>query len=53
MEYINCECFDTWSFWLDLVAIIDLYSRKVLSFGLFNTMDGAFWVDSLEDVLRF
>ena len=35
-----------------LVAIIDWYSRKVLSWRLSNTMDAAFCVDALEDALR-
>jgi len=36
-----------------LVAIIDWYSRKVLSWRLSNTMDAAFCVDALEEALRF
>lgn len=35
-----------------LVAIIDWYSRKVLSWRLSNSMDAAFCVDCLEDALR-
>ena len=35
-----------------LVAIIDWYSRKVLSWRLSNTMDAAFCVDALEDALQ-
>jgi len=35
-----------------LVAIIDWYSRKVLSWRLSNTMDAAFCVDALEEALR-
>lgn len=35
-----------------LVAIIDWYSRKVLSWRLSNTMDARFCVDCLEDALR-
>lgn len=35
-----------------LVAIIDWYSRKVLSWRLSNSMDTAFCVDCLEDALR-
>ena len=35
-----------------LVAVIDWYSRKVLSWRLSNTMDAAFCVDALEDALR-
>ncbi len=35
-----------------LVAIIDWYSRKVLSWRLSNTMDAAFCVDCLEDALQ-
>jgi putative transposase len=35
-----------------LVAIIDWYSRKVLSWRLSNTMDAGFCVDALESALR-
>jgi putative transposase len=35
-----------------LVAIIDWYSRKVLSWRISNTMEAAFCVDCLEDALR-
>jgi putative transposase len=35
-----------------LVAVIDWYSRKVLSWRISNTMDAAFCVDCLEDALR-
>ena len=35
-----------------LVAIIDWYSRKVLSWRLSNSMDAAFCVDCLEDALK-
>ncbi|WP_226930558.1 IS3 family transposase [Halomonas sp. 3F2F] len=35
-----------------LVAIIDWYSRKVLSWRLSNTMDADFCVDALESALR-
>jgi putative transposase len=35
-----------------LVAIMDWYSRKVLSFRVSNTMDTAFCVDCLEEALR-
>ncbi len=35
-----------------LVAIIDWYSPKVLSWRLSNTMDAAFCVDALEEALR-
>lgn len=35
-----------------LVAIVDWYSRKVLSWRLSNTMDAAFCVDALEAALR-
>lgn len=35
-----------------LVAIIDWYSRKVLSWRLSNTMDAAFCVDCLEDAIK-
>jgi putative transposase len=35
-----------------LVAIIDWYSRRVLSWRLSNTMDAGFCVDCLEEALR-
>ena len=35
------------------MAIIDWYSRKVLSWRLSNTLDAAFCVDCLEDALRY
>lgn len=35
-----------------LVAVIDWYSRKVLSWRISNSMDAAFCVDCLEDALR-
>src|SRR5690606_35496519 len=35
-----------------LVAVIDWYSRKVLSWRLSNTMDATFCVDALEEALR-
>ena len=35
-----------------LVAIIDWYSRKVLTWGLSNTMDAGFCVDSLEEAIE-
>ena len=35
-----------------LVAIIDWYSRKVLSWRLSNTMDASFCVDSLEEAIQ-
>ena len=34
-----------------LVAVIDWYSRKVLSWRISNTLDTAFCVDCLEDAL--
>jgi putative transposase len=37
---------------LYLVAILDLYSRKVLSWRLSNTLDATFCVDALEEALR-
>ena len=37
---------------LYLVAIIDVYSRYVLSWRLSNTMDADFCVDALEEALR-
>jgi putative transposase len=35
-----------------LVAVIDWYSRKVLSWQISNSMDAVFCVDCLEDALR-
>ncbi len=35
-----------------LVAVIDWYSRKVLSFRLSNSMDAAFCTDCLEDAIK-
>lgn len=35
-----------------LVAIIDWYSRKILSWRLSNTMDAGFCVDCLEEAIR-
>jgi putative transposase len=35
-----------------LVAIIDWYSRKILSWRLSNTMEAGFCVDCLEDAIR-
>ena len=35
-----------------LVAIIDWYSRKVLSFRISNSMDASFCVDCLEEAIR-
>jgi putative transposase len=35
-----------------LVAIIDWYSRRVLSWRISNTMEAAFCVDCLEDAIR-
>ena len=37
---------------LYLVAIIDWYSRYVLSWRLSNTLDGSFCIEALEDALR-
>ena len=37
---------------LYLVAILDLYSRKVLSWRLSNTLDPEFCVSALEEALR-
>ncbi|PCD85738.1 IS3 family transposase, partial [Vibrio mediterranei] len=37
---------------LYLVAIIDWYSRKVLSWRLSNTMDTSFCIEALEDALK-
>ena len=37
---------------LYLVAIIDLYSRKVLAWRLSNTMDSAFCIEALEEAIR-
>ena len=36
-----------------LVAIIDLYSRKVLSWRLSNTMDSYFCCECLNEAIRF
>ena len=36
----------------DLVAIIDWYSGRVLSWRISNSMEAAFRVDCLEDALR-
>jgi len=35
-----------------LVAVIDWYSRRVLSWRISNSMEAAFCVDCLEDALR-
>ena len=35
-----------------MVAIIDWYSRKILSWRLSNTMDSGFCVDCMEDAIR-
>jgi len=35
-----------------LVAIIDLYSRKVMSWRLSNTMDASFCIEALEDAIQ-
>jgi len=35
-----------------LVAIIDLYSRKVISWRLSNTMDASFCIEALEDAIQ-
>jgi len=35
-----------------LVAVIDWYSRRVLSWRISNFMEAAFWVDCLEEALR-
>ncbi|MSS76831.1 MAG: transposase [Methyloglobulus sp.] len=35
-----------------LVAIIDWYSRKILSWRLSNTMDAGFCVDCLEEAIK-
>ena len=37
---------------LYLVAIIDWYSRKVLSWRLSNTMDTSFYIEALEEALK-
>jgi putative transposase len=34
-----------------LVAVIDWYSRKVLSWRLSNTLDASFCVDALEEAI--
>ncbi len=38
--------------WIYLVALIDLYSRKIMGWRLSNTLDVAFCLDMLEDTLR-
>lgn len=38
--------------WAYMVAIIDWYSRAVLSFRLSNTMETAFCIEALEEALR-
>ena len=38
--------------WAYLVAVIDWFSRKVLSFRLSNTLDSRFCVDALEEALK-
>jgi putative transposase len=38
--------------WLYLVAVIDWFSRKVLSWQVSNTLDGAFCREALEEALR-
>lgn len=35
-----------------LVAIIDLYSRRVMAWKLSNTMDASFCIDALEDAIE-
>ena len=35
-----------------LVAVMDWYSRRVLSWRISNSMEAAFCVDYLEDALR-
>ena len=35
-----------------LVAIIDVWSRKVLSWKLSNTMDTSFCIEALEEAIR-
>ncbi len=37
--------------WLYLVAVMDWFSRKVLSWRLSNTLDGSFCIAALEDAL--
>ncbi|MCO6044975.1 IS3 family transposase [Aeoliella sp. ICT_H6.2] len=37
--------------WLYLVAVLDWFSRKVLSWRLSNTMDGRFCMEALDDAL--
>ena len=37
--------------WLYLVAVIDWYSRKVLSWRIFNSIDSSFCVEALEEAL--
>ncbi|GAA3977597.1 hypothetical protein GCM10022278_37940 [Allohahella marinimesophila] len=35
-----------------LVAVIDLYSRRVLSWRLSNMLDASFCVDALEEAIE-
>jgi putative transposase len=35
-----------------LIAIIDLYSRRVMSWRLSNTMDTSFCIEALEEAIR-
>ena len=39
--------------WVYLVAIIDWYSRKVLSWKLSNSMDSSFCIEALEEALQY
>lgn len=39
--------------WVYLVAVIDWYSRKILSWRLSNTMDASFCVEALEEALKY
>lgn len=38
--------------WVYLVAIIDWYSRKILSWRISNSMDTSFYIEALEDALK-
>lgn len=38
--------------WMYLVALIDLYSRKIIAWRLSNTLEVAFCLDMLENALR-
>jgi putative transposase len=39
--------------WMYLVAMIDLYSRRIISWRLSNTMDASFCLEMLEEALTY